>query len=198
MVTELELAKSRFQQFTQVQPIVKEVVKGEIVTQPPTTRQEVSIKPDIVGTIVKSADFIAPWNLPINYFNLLFGTREQKVDIAGTVIGADVKTEEITTITDISSGTRKDIVTDTTYQSFEDKLSSQIDIWKSESETNKKFWETATLGTTDITLPDITFPEWPDIGNIFGDIGKYVKWALIGGGVLLGLYLISKIAGGKK
>ncbi len=49
-----------------------------------------------------------------------------------------------------------------------------------------------------IEFPEITFPSWPEMPDIFGGLKDVAKWAAIGIAGLAGIYILSKFIGRKK
>lgn len=104
-----------------------------------------------------------------DFWNIVAGSRENKVKAVGQYIPATVETT--------SPSGLKSSKTVTTL------LTEQINQQKTTPE-GKQFWESTTLAGTDIATPKI---EFPDILGTLGDIGK---WVLIGGALLLGFILL--------
>lgn len=127
---------------------------------------------------------------PIEFFgaatNVFKGTKE------GAVLGASafMPTTIVTTPAyDIRTGSRgmgssKPLV---------DVIAPKIKEFKKD-EKAKEFWESPSAPDIlpvipDIKLPDIKLPEFPDI---FGGLKEAGKWILIGGVVLVGIYLFAR------
>lgn len=187
MVTELELAKSRFKLFAQKTPIVVAVGKSETVTKQNIAIKEkakvTSFKPNVY---VKSpnpleilnygfttvSNIINPVNALDSFSKIVIGSREEKVEqtLKISPFPGVVKT--------VTNGEEK-------IQTFAEKIFDTIKEQKQTPE-GKEFWETKTIYTSDVKTPDIKLPD------IFGGLGDLAKYALIGGIGLLALIILIK------
>ena len=80
--------------------------------------------------------------------------------------------------------------------SYQDFIPQAVESFRQESPENAAFLETR---PTIQSLSEALSEAFPDINlNLFGDIGNALKWAAIGIGALVGVYLIAKILGGKR
>ncbi len=149
--------------------------KGTVISTAPKT---VITAPKVVTNILTNP-VMGAVGVVQDFWGLVLGSREEKVSTIGEYLPISVQATDMgKTIT----------------KTFDTVLQTKIDTSKMFSPEAKKFWETPTLANTNIELPKIELPNL----DIFGKIGEYGKWILIGGAVLLGVYFISKMGSGKK
>ena len=115
------------------------------------------------------------------------GSATTKKDIVESASGLIATEKMLTPAYDIRTG-YKGAVTTTT---FKEEISKEI----AKDTANKEYWDAPTNPITSIKSIDLGLDlGLPDLGSILDN----VKWVLIGGAVLIGVYFVAKAFGGKK
>jgi len=166
---------------------VRTAPAGTVISRAATVEYTPEVTGKVTELLTKPAVFPII-DLVQDFWSLAIGTREEKVITTSELIGGEVKTIPAY---DIRTGGEQPTV-----KPLETFMSEVITKQKLESPETKTFWEQNVLAGSDIKIPDL--PEIPNPFEFLGDIGNTLKWILIGGGALVGLYLVAKIIGGKK
>jgi hypothetical protein len=139
----------------------------------PVTRETVVVVPPVLtgSPIITGIQLFNPFGG--TFWSMFWGTREEKIKAAtGLLPFGYQKTDPLTGGTD----------TQTVQQFFTEKIETQ----KETIQGAKEYYSERTFGGSETPVP-----EFPDILGFFGNIGK---WVLLGGALILGLYLFK---GGK-
>jgi hypothetical protein len=128
--------------------------------------------PTLTPNPLKIIENKTPIGMVADWFTLLTGSKEQKIGAVLPYIPANITPTSLPT-------TPTKTTTDLT-QYWLDVINKQ----KQGSPDTASYWTTPTLGTSDISTPQVT-----DILSGLKDMGK---WVLIGGACLIGLYLITR------
>jgi hypothetical protein len=122
---------------------------------------------DIFGT----SPFGASIGLVTDFWGMLIGSREDKTNTVAKYLPVAFDSTKKT------GGT-----TTTTIKTLPDVMADIIDFNKGISKDNATYWDTPTIAGTDTEIPKI---------DIFGGLGESLKWILIGGAALIGLYIVA-------
>jgi hypothetical protein len=176
--------------YTQAVAQVATASKGTLISTAPIKKSALSVA---VPKAVSSPENFFNALLTIGGGNIVTGSRENTVEGITAFQAADVTTT--TEAYDIAKGwvTMEEPVT----QPVSDYLKDAIDTAKEKDQAQKDYWEgNVTKDAVKDVVENITKIDWglPD----FGKIADTLKWVLIGGGVLVGVYLVAKIVGGRK
>lgn len=126
----------------------------------------------VTTTTVKAPDYSA--NITYKNVDLGFGTvKVPTIDFGGSV---EKTSGGILQTTFKPKDYRKTEYTETPTQF----LTKIIEESKASSPEARQFWETQTIGGTNITLPSIAIPEFPDIFGGLKDFGKYALIGIVG------------------
>ena len=168
---------------------VKAAPKGALISTAPVKKSTLTVA---VPKAVSSPENFFNALLQIGGGNIITGSRESAVKGITAFQAADVTTE--TKAYDISKGWV--VIEPPVTKPISDYLKDAIDVAKEKDPEQKAYWEGS---PADDVVKDIVeklppLPSLPDFGGILDSL----KWVVIGGGVLLGVYMVSKFIGGRK
>ena len=170
---------------------VRSASRGSTISRAATIQPVLAV-PEIIPNILTEP--LLPIEHILDLVNIItyplqaaVGSREQKVESALPILPVDVV---ITPAQDIA---QKNLASST--MPLKQFVTTKIDEQKQTSPEIEHFWEQPVVGTSDI---EINIPEIPNPFGFLDDWGNTLKWAAIGIGALVGVYLIAKIIGGKR
>lgn len=166
---------------------VKTAPKGTVISTAPKVSVKAAI-PSVAKDILTSP-VQTGIQLSVDAYNLLLGSRQTKAETAAAFVPAVTKTET----TDMGKVT-------VVQQDFTPFLTALINEQKANDTAMQKFWSTATLGNTniqipEIKIPDITIPEikFPDIfGGITDALKGAIPYLIIGGAAIIGILIFTR------